>query len=212
MSDHFARLQAGKLYDAMDADIQKRQKEALRALAAFNQAGPDQRQQAMEAAFAHVGKNVLIEGEVRANFGGRFLSLGNNVYINFGFTLVGDAPIVIEDDVLIGPNVTIATAGHPLDPQLRKTGWQYALPVRIEAEAWIGAGAILLPGVCIGRGSVIGAGSVVTKSVPAGVVAAGNPCRVLRPLAEADRFSMVDAPAREELAEVLPEDYFEVKV
>ena len=103
-----------------------------------------------------------------------------NVYINFNLSLVDDTYISIGDGTLIGPNVTIATAIHPEDPKIRKTGYQYNLPVTIGKNVWVGSGAIILPGVKIGDDSIVGAGSVVTKDIPNGVVAVGNPCRVLR--------------------------------
>ena len=112
--------------------------------------------------------------------------MGKNVYVNFNFTVVDDGEVYIGDYVMIGPNVTIATAGHPVQPDLRKKGIQFNLPVHIGNNVWIGAGAILLPGVTIGDNSVIGAGSIVTKDIPANVVAVGNPCRVLREIGEKD--------------------------
>lgn len=98
-----------------------------------------------------------------------------------------DTDIYVGDSVMFGPNVTLATAGHPIDPDLRRKVAQFNLPVRIGNNVWIGAGAVVLPGVTIGDDSVIGAGSIVTKDIPAGVVAVGNPCRVLRPINDRDR-------------------------
>ena len=135
---------------------------------------------------AEVGENCMIEPPFHANWGGANLHLGSNVYANMGLTLVDDADIFIEDNVMIGPNVTICTGTHPVSPRLRAKGLQYNKPVRICAGAWLGACCVVLPGVTVGEGSVIGAGSVVTRDVPAGVVAAGNPCRVLRVIDEKD--------------------------
>ena len=106
--------------------------------------------------------------------------MGNNVYVNFNLTLVDDADVFIGDHTMIGPNVTIATANHPLEPALREKALQYNTPVHIGKNVWIGAGAILLPGVHIGDHSIIGAGSIVTKDIPSMVVAVGNPCRILK--------------------------------
>ncbi len=114
-------------------------------------------------------------------------TIGNNVYINFNLTVVDDYKVAIGNDVMFGPNVTIAVTGHPVHPEKRKEGGMFALPVVIGDGAWIGSGAIILPGVTIGKGSVIGAGSVVTKDVPANVIAVGNPCKVLREITENDR-------------------------
>jgi galactoside O-acetyltransferase len=109
------------------------------------------------------------------------------VYANFNLTLVDDTHIYVGDDTMIGPNVTLATAGHPVLPELREKGYQYNESVRIGKNCWLGAGVIVLPGVSIGDGTVVGAGSVVTRDLPANVVAVGNPCRVLRPISERDR-------------------------
>ena len=136
---------------------------------------------------AEAGENCYIEPPFHANFGGGHVHFGNNVYANFNLTVVDDAHVYVGDDVQIGPNVTIATAGHPLDPAYRRTGMQFAVGIHIGDGAWIGARSILLPGGSVGAGSVIGAGSVVTRDIPAGVLAAGNPCRVLREIGERDR-------------------------
>ena len=108
--------------------------------------------------------------------------LGKKVYANFNLTLVDDTHIYIGDYTLMGPNVTICTAAHPLDPDLREKALQYNKPVHIGRNCWIGAGVIILPGVTIGDNTVIGAGAVVTKDIPANVVAYGNPCRVQKEL------------------------------
>lgn len=135
---------------------------------------------------AEVGENCYIEPPLHANWGLN-THLGNNVYANFNLTLVDDAEIFIGDSVMIGPNVVIATAGHPVNPELRLKVAQFNIPVHIEKNVWIGAGAIILPGVTVGENSVIGAGSVVTKDIPPNVVAVGNPCRVLRPIGDRDK-------------------------
>ena len=119
--------------------------------------------------------------------GARILIFGNNVYANFNLTLVDDTDIFVGNSVMFGPNVTIATAGHPIDPELRAKVAQFNIPVNIGNNVWIGAGAIIMPGVNIGDNSVIGAGSVVTKDIPANVVAVGNPCRVMREISERDK-------------------------
>ena len=123
---------------------------------------------------------------LRANWGSH-THLGNYVYANFNLTLVDDTHVYIGDHVMIGPNVTISAAGHPIEPNLRREAMQFNMPVRIEENVWIGAGAILLPGVTIGKNSVIGAGSVVTRDIPENVVAVGVPCRVLRPINDRDK-------------------------
>ena len=115
------------------------------------------------------------------------MHMGKNVYANFNLTLVDDGEIYIGDYTMIGPNVNIVTAGHPILPELREEVYQFNIPVRIGRNVWIGAGVTILPGVTVGDNTVIGAGSVVTKDIPADVVAVGNPCRVLRPIGERDK-------------------------
>ena len=138
--------------------------------------------------FAEVGENCYIEPPLHANWGGHHVHLGRQVYANFGLTLVDDTHIFIGDYTMLGPNVVIATAGHPILPELRgERALQYNLPVRIGKNCWLGAGVIVMPGVTIGENSVIGAGSVVTRDIPPNVVAVGSPCRVLRPIGEHDR-------------------------
>ena len=114
------------------------------------------------------------------------MHFGSKVYANFGLTLVDDGNIFVGDNVMFGPNVTVATAGHPILPALREKALQYNADVYIGNNVWIGAGAVIVPGVRIGDGSVIGAGSVVTRDIPENVVAVGSPCRVLRQIDERD--------------------------
>ena len=115
-----------------------------------------------------------------------------------------DTHIYIGDCTMLGPNVVIATAGHPIDPELRSQGLQYNMPVHIGKNCWLGAGVIVMPGVTIGDNTVIGAGSVVTKDIPSGVVAVGNPCRVLREVGERDRMFYYKHRR-------IPEEFFEKK-
>lgn len=134
-----------------------------------------------------IGENCYIEPPFRANWGGKHVYMGNNVYANFNLTVVDDGNIYIGDNVMFGPNVTIATANHPILPELREKGLQYNKDVHIGKNVWIGAGVVIVPGITIGNNSVIGAGSVVVKDIPANVVAVGNPCRVLREISQHDR-------------------------
>lgn len=113
--------------------------------------------------------------------------IGKHFYANFNLNLVDDYTITIGDDVKIAPNVTIAVTNHPLDPEKRREGGMYALPVVIGNNVWIGSGAIICPGVTIGEGSVIGAGSVVTRDIPPNVIAVGNPCKVVREFNDHDK-------------------------
>ncbi len=145
------------------------------------------RTELLQQLFAEVGENCYVESPYFGNWAGHHVHLGKNVYINANATFVDDTHIYIGDNVMMGPNVTIATAGHPIDPELRAKGLQYNLPVTIGKNCWLGAGVIVMPGVTIGENTVIGAGSVVTKDIPSGVVAVGNPCRILREVGERDR-------------------------
>ena len=137
--------------------------------------------------FAEIGEDCYIEPPLHANWAGKNVHFGKYVYANFNVTFVDDTHIYVGDYTMLGPNVVIATGGHPILPELRQQGMQYNMPVHIGSNCWLGAGVIVMPGVTIGDNSVIGAGSVVTKDIPSGVVAVGNPCRVLREVGEHDR-------------------------
>ncbi|WP_423252100.1 sugar O-acetyltransferase [Vibrio vulnificus] len=178
-----------KIYFCDDESVALEQQACLEILYDFNQTRPsemEKRTAILRDLLANVGENCYIEPPLRANWG-KHTHLGNNVYANFNLTLVDDTHIYIGNSVMIAPNVTIATAGHPIDPELRRKVAQFNIPVHIKDNVWIGANSVVLPGVTIGENSVIGAGSVVTKDIPANVVAVGNPCRVLRPIGEHDR-------------------------
>ena len=181
---------SGALYHPYDESIMKAQlgyMDELREYEAIPRTNQEARFAKLKEMFAEVGEGTYVESPFYANFGGRHVHLGKDVYTNFGVTFVDDTHIYVGDYTMIGPNVTIATAGHPVDPDLRRKGLQYNLPVHIGKNCWLGAGAIILPGVTIGDNTVIGAGSVVTKDIPSGVVAVGNPCRVLREVGDYDR-------------------------
>lgn len=190
MSDAAEKMHTGELYDPYDETLFAEQQERMEMLREFNQSSPlepEKRQELLKQMFAEIGEGCFIEPPLRANWSGKFVHLGNNVYANFNLTLVDDTEIRIGDNTLLGPNVTIAVAGHPLDAKLRSRGWQYNLPVTIGKDCWLGAGVIVMPGVTVGDGTVIGAGSVVTKDIPSGVLAYGVPCRVIRELGVHDR-------------------------
>ncbi|MCI5800152.1 MAG: sugar O-acetyltransferase [Victivallales bacterium] len=183
------RMKSGKIYFCTDEELAKEQLRRLDRLYDFNQTRPSEmpkRMALLKEILAEVGENCYVEPPLHANWGCH-THFGNNVYANFNLTLVDDTDIYVGDGVLFGPNVVVAVAGHPVDPDLRRKVAQFNLPVHIGNNVWIGAGAIILPGITIGDNSVIGAGSVVTKDVPANVVAVGNPCRVLREIGEHDR-------------------------
>ena len=185
------KMDAGLLYDPGQEEFISVQMELQDKLHEFNALKPSQyeeQQRYMKELFAECGENVYIQRPVYANWGGKHVHFGSNIYANYNLTLVDDGHIYIGDWVQFGPNVTIATAGHPVLPELRKEKFlQFNKDVHVEEGAWIGAGSIILPGVTVGAWSVIGAGSVVTKDIPAGVVAYGNPCRVARRISKRDR-------------------------
>lgn len=188
--DIWEEMKSGALYVTSDEELMSVQTECLDRLYDYNHTRPTQgekRAALLREMFAEIGDGCYIEPPLHANWGGRHVHFGKHVYANFHLTLVDDTDIYVGDDTMFGPNVTVATAGHPILPALREQVYQYNMPIWIGRNCWIGAGAILLPGVHIGDGTVIGAGSVVTKDIPANVVAVGNPCRVLRPIGARDR-------------------------
>ena len=184
------KMTSGDLYLPDGDEIMSEQLQCLDKLYDFNQTRPtelDKRDAMLKEMFAEIGENCYIEPPMHANWGGAHCHFGKNVYANFNLTLVDDSHIYVGDYTMIAPNVVIATAGHPILPELREKAYQYNMPVHIGRNCWIGAGALIMPGVTIGDNSVIGAGSVVTKDIPANVVAVGNPCKVMREIGEHDR-------------------------
>lgn len=186
----FERMEAGLIYDPGVKEIMEQQEPYLDKLWAFNQLKPSQgkeKEAYMKEVFAECGDNCYIELPFHANWGGHHVHFGDWVYANFNLTIVDDGHVYVGDKVMFGPNVTIATANHPIEPGLRDRMLQYNKDVHIENNVWIGANTVIVPGVTIGENAVIGAGSVVTKDIPANVVAVGNPCRILREIGEHDR-------------------------
>ena len=186
----YERMVAGLLYDPGDAEIVAEQVPFQDRLWEFNQLKPsdlEKKEQYMKEVFAECGDGCYIELPFHANWGGHHVHFGSGIYANSNLTLVDDGHIYIGDKVMFGPNVTIATANHPVNAELRGRGLQYNKEVHIGENAWIGAGVVIVPGVNIGKNAVIGAGSVVTKDIPDNVVAVGNPCRVLREVSERDQ-------------------------
>lgn len=171
-------------------ELMKKQSDCLDLLFEYNSLRPSETEKKtalLKKMFAEIGEGCYIETPFHANFGGAHVHFGKNIYANFNLTLVDDTHIYVGDNTMFGPNVTLATAGHPVLPELREKGYQFNIPIHIGKNCWIGAGSVILPGVTVGDGSVIGAGSVVTKDIPSGVVAVGNPCRVLRKIGDRDR-------------------------
>ena len=184
------KMLTGDLYLPDGDDVMNDQLLCLEKLYDYNATRPlegEKRFQLLKEMFAEIGEDSYIEPPLHANWGGHHVHFGKRVYANFNLTLVDDTHIYVGDYTMLGPNVTIATAGHPILPELREKNYQYNIPVHIGKNCWLGAGVVVLPGVTIGDNTVIGAGSIVTKDIPANVVAVGNPCRVLREINEHDK-------------------------
>lgn len=184
------KMHTTELYLPDDPEIVEEQMQCLERLYDYNATRPSEwqkRTELLKQMFAEIGEGCYIEPPFHANFGGKHVHFGKSVYANFNLTLVDDTHIYVGDNVMFAPNVVVATAAHPVLPELRAKNYQYNAPVKIGAKCWIGAGALIMPGVTVGEGTVIGAGSVVTKDIPANVVAYGNPCRVVREIGDRDR-------------------------
>lgn len=189
MSDMKDRMHTGEMYLPHDEQILARQFDCLERLYDFNQTRPhelDRRAELLHDMFAEIGDGCYIEPPFHANFGGAHVHFGSDIYVNFNLTCVDDTHIYVGDNTIFGPNVTIITTGHPIQPELRQKQYQFSRPVRFGKNVWIGAGVVILPGVTIGDNSVIGAGSLVSHDIPANVVAYGTPARVVRPIGEKD--------------------------
>lgn len=184
------KMHSGELYLPNDEKIMAEQQQRLDKLYDFNATRPtetEKREQLLKEMFAEIGEGCYIEPPFHANWGGAHVHFGKYIYANFNLTMVDDTHIYVGDYTMFGPNVTIATAGHPILPELRKKAYQYNIPVHIGKNCWLGAGVLIMPGITIGDNVVIGAGSVVTKDIPSNVVAVGNPCHILREVNEHDR-------------------------
>ena len=183
-------MESGRLYFSDNSELIAMQQRTTELLYDFNATRPseaEKREQLLGKMLAEMGKGCYVEPSMRASWGGKNVHFGNGIYANFNLILIDDGEIFIGDNVMIGPNVTVCTATHPISPELRRRQAQYNLPVHIEENVWLGGGVFVMPGVTIGENSVIGANSVVTKDIPANVVAVGNPCRVLRQITDEDR-------------------------
>lgn len=187
--EQFEFLHNGSLYSCDNDALAEVQTKCLDKLWEFNQTRPtemEKREAMLKEMFAEIGEGCYIEPPFHANWGGKHVHFGKGVYCNFNLTLVDDTHIYVGDYTMFAPGVIVATAAHPILPRLREKVYQYNMPVHIGKNCWLGAGVIVMPGVTIGDNSVIGAGSVVTKDIPAGVVAYGSPARVIREIGEHD--------------------------
>lgn len=176
----------GELYDAQDPLLKKLRRDARVVADAFNAlpfADEAKGTKMLQNLFAKFGKNSRMKKPVYFDYGIN-VSLGDNFYANYDTLLLDVAPINIGNNVMFGPRVSIITALHPLDVNKRNSGLESGKPITIEDNVWLGANVVVNPGVTIGENSVIGSGSVVTRDIPANVLAVGNPCRVIRNLNE----------------------------
>jgi maltose O-acetyltransferase len=179
------RMLAGDLY-ITDDEILADQVRSQELMAAYNSAAPGDaklRRQLLEELLGSIGERTEIRPPFYVDYGSR-ITIGSGCFANFGLVALDVAPITIGDDAQIGPNVQLLTPTHPVEPGPRRDKWEAAKPITIRNNVWLGGGVVVLPGVTIGDDTVVGAGAVVTKDLPAGVLALGNPARVVRSLAD----------------------------
>jgi maltose O-acetyltransferase len=182
------KMLSGELYDPTDPELVEARLRSQRLCKQYNDIDPGEiakRQELLRELFASLGDKSEIVAPFHCDYG-RHIHAGSGIFLNFGCVILDCAHVTIGDRTLIGPNVQIYAATHPLEASVRSAGRELAKPVNIGEDVWIGGGAILCPGVTIGNGTTIGAGSVVTRDIPAGVFAAGNPCRVIKPVTSAE--------------------------
>lgn len=180
---------AGELYVASDAELVEMQLRKFRFMDEFNGTGYEdfeKRERLARELFAHVGKNVVINKPFHCDYGSN-ISIGDNFFANYGCVILDVNKVTIGNNVFMAPGVCLYTAGHPIDKDIRNERLEYGWPITIGDDVWIGGSVVINPGVTIGSNVVIGSGSVVTKDIPDGVVACGNPCRVKRKITEEDK-------------------------
>lgn len=176
-------------YYATDAELTAERLQAQYLCFKVNSLPPthlEERNLLLKKLLGRIGKNFTIEQSFKCDYGYN-IRLGENFYANYNCIFLDCAEVLIGDNVMLAPNVSIYTAGHPVDAERRNSGLEYAIPVKIGNNVWVGGNVVINPGVTIGDNSVIGSGSVVTRDIPANVIAAGNPCRVIREITEEDR-------------------------
>ncbi|MGU3437343.1 sugar O-acetyltransferase [Actinomycetes bacterium M1A6_2h] len=176
------RMTAGESYRTAGTELIEHYCAADELTTAYNATSARQtteRQEILQQLLDSVGENVSIRPPLRVDYGYN-IRVGSRTFVNFGLVALDVTPITIGDDVQIGPNVQLLTPTHPLDPGERRDGWEAGAPITIGNNVWLGGGVIVCPGVSIGENTVVGAGSVVTKDLPANVVAVGNPARVIK--------------------------------
>lgn len=183
------RMLSGELYFPGEEALSAARERTKGLTWRYNQMAPtdwEGRTALLRELLGHLGEDSWIEPSFHCDYGAN-ITLGDGVFINYDCVFLDVAPITIGNRVLIAPQAGLYTAGHPLDPEVRASGLEFGRPITLEDDVWLGGHVTVCPGVTVGRGSVIAAGAVVTGDIPAGVVAAGNPCKVLRPLTDRDQ-------------------------
>lgn len=187
--NHKERMLAQLPYKAWLDGLPEERMACKKKLYEYNQSRPEQeekRSQLIKTILGKSGKNTYIEPPFRCDYGYN-IEVGDNFYANYNVTILDIAKVTIGDNVMLAPNVSIYTAGHPIHKDMRNTGYEYGIEITIGNDVWIGGNTVIVGGTKIGNGVVIGAGSVVTKDIPDNVIAAGNPCKVIREITEEDK-------------------------
>ena len=189
MASEKEKMLSGRPYRAHENELERERQRARLLIHQYNQLVPGetiQQQKILFELLGSTGKKLVIEAPFRCDYGYN-IHIGENFFANFNLVILDCAEVTIGKNALIGPDVGIYTAGHPVHPELRNQDYEFALPVKIGDQVWIGGHVVINPGVTIGDNVVIGSGSVVTKDIPTGVIAMGNPCRVMRRITDEDR-------------------------
>lgn len=183
------RMLAGLPYKAWLDGLSEERMENKLKIHKYNTMSPDKKEE-LDALIKDIlgksGKNIVVEPPFHCDYG-KNIEVGNNFFVNYNCTMLDVGKIIIGDNVMFAPNVSIYTAGHPVHPESRNSGYEYGIEVIIGDNVWIGGNVVINPGIKIGNNVVIGAGSVVTKDIPDNAIAVGNPCRVIREVTEEDR-------------------------
>ncbi|MDD5945917.1 MAG: sugar O-acetyltransferase [Clostridia bacterium] len=180
---------SGQLYFSGDKELSEERKRTKKLTRLYNNTTEEEleyRTELLSELFGSLGKNAWIEPDFHCDYGYN-ISIGNNFYANYGCIILDVCSVNIGDNVFFAPRVSLFTATHPIDAEVRNSGLEYGKPITIGNSVWIGGGTVINPGVSIGDGTVIGSGSVVTKDMPSNVIAAGNPCRVIREIIDKDK-------------------------
>lgn len=183
------RMLAGLPYKAWLDGLSEERMENKLKIYAYNLLRPDEKNKMDELIkdiLGKTGENVFVEQPFHCDYG-KNIEVGNNFYSNYNCTILDVGRVIIGENVMFAPNVSIYTAGHPIHPNSRNSGYEYGIEVIIGDNVWVGGSVVINPGVHIGNNVVIGSGSVVTKDIPDNVIAVGNPCRVIREITEDDR-------------------------